>query len=97
LINSCSEDKLNHNIIGNYLLANKKYPVFYLTLIYANQLVSGQLFSKFLYFTPSDDTFELLKQPKQYVNRIMQGKYTLELLSDDDFLATIIEKKNTRC
>lgn len=81
------------NIVGSYLLANKKYPVFYLTLIYASQLVSGQLFSSFLYFTPDEDILNTLEKPKQYVNRTMAGKYTLELLGDDSFLATIIEKK----
>ena len=83
------------NILGNYLVSNSKYPIMYVTVIYASQLVTGQLFTKFLYFTLDDECKTQLVKPSQYVNRILTGKYTLELVGDDALLANVIDKKTS--
>jgi hypothetical protein len=80
------------NIIGNYVLKNKKIPAYYVTMVYVNQLVSGQLFTLFLYFTPDEKTQKELVLPKHYVNKLMYGSYTLELSADDGFLDFMTSK-----
>lgn len=81
------------NIPGGYLLKNKKIPVFYMSLIYASQLVTGSMFNFFLYFTINTETSEKLLLPKNYVNRPMSGKFTLELMDAEGFLPYFIQKK----
>jgi len=76
------------NIIGNYILKNKKIPAYYVTMVYSNQLVSGQLFTLFLYFTIDEKTSKELILPKHY----MYGSYTLELSADDGFIDFMMNK-----
>jgi len=72
------------NIIGNYLIKNDKLPVYYLSAIYSKKFVTGCLFNLFLYFTISNDTKQELTHPNKYINRSMEGSYTLELVPLDD-------------
>ena len=81
------------NIPGGYLLKNKKIPVIYTSMIYASQFVTGCLFNFFLYFTIDQQTSSKLLLPKNYVNRSMSGKFTLELMDAEGFLAYFIKKK----
>ena len=74
------------NISGSYLISNTKLPVYYATLLYEKQFVSGQLFTLFVYFTLDTETKKVLLHPKNYVNKSMGGKFTLELVSDESFL-----------
>lgn len=80
------------NIMADYLLKNTKYPLFYVTMVYSNQLVSGQLFTLFLYFTIDDATAKSLKTPKHYINKLMTGEYTMELAGDDEFMDYFVSK-----
>ena len=81
------------NIPGSYMLKYKKYPVYYITMLYATQLVSGYLFNIYLYFTVDEATSRTLILPKNYLNRMMSGTYTIELTADEGFLTFVVEKK----
>jgi hypothetical protein len=81
------------NVSAGHLLKNRKLPVYYMVVLYSKQFVSGGLFTLFLYFTIDDDTMKVLTGPNKYVNRVLTGKYTLELVSDDGFLGQLIEKR----
>lgn len=81
------------NIPGGFLLKNKKMPVYYLSLLYASQLVTGSMFNYFLYFTIDDETSEKLLLPKNYINKLMSGKFTLELMDAEGFLTFFIKNK----
>jgi hypothetical protein len=81
------------NISGGYLIKNKKLPVYYMIVLYNKKFVSGGLFSIFLYFTIDDTTMDTLTEPNKYVNRVLTGKYTMELVTDEGFLGELIEKR----
>lgn len=81
------------NIPAVYVLKNKKLPVFYMTVIYASQLVTGAMFNYFLYFTIDAETSKSLILPKHYLNKSMSGKFTLELLDAEGFLTYFIKHK----
>ena len=81
------------NISGSYIIKNSKLPVYYATMLYEKQFVSGQLFTLFIYFTLDEQTEKELLLPKNYVNRLMGGKFTLELVSDESFLTFLVENK----
>jgi hypothetical protein len=81
------------NIPGGFLLKNKKIPVYYLSLFYASQLVTGSMFNYFLYFTIDEETSKKLILPKDYVNRTMSGKFSLELMDAEGFLSYFIKNK----
>ena len=71
------------NVIYSYLQQNRKVPVFYMTVIYERKFVSGFLLSYYVYF-------ELDTQPQKILNSELYGKYTLEFVSDKDYLDKII-------
>lgn len=77
-------------IIGNYLLSHDKIPVFYMTIIYEKKFITGNLFNYFLYFTMDTESRKELKKPKNYINKIVHGKFTLEMVDDTDLLDRII-------
>jgi len=81
------------NISGSYIIKNNKLPVYYVTMLYEKQFVSGQLFTLFVYFTLDNKTENELLLPKHYVNKPMSGKFTLELVSDESFLTFLVENK----
>jgi hypothetical protein len=75
------------NIPGSYLLENSKFPVYYLSVIYNKQFVTGCLFNLFLYFTMDDDTKKRLNTPQKYYKALMDGKFTVQCMpTDEDFL-----------
>jgi hypothetical protein len=81
------------NISGSYLIKNNKLPVYYCTILYEKRFVSGQLFTLFIYFDFDSQTEKELLTPKNYVNKLMSGKFTIELVSDESFLTFLLEKK----
>lgn len=81
------------NIVGNYLLKNTKFPIYYVTILYDKKFVSGYLFTLFVYFTMNDETKKELDHPKKYLNKSMKGKFTFELVGDDDFLSKLVKNK----
>lgn len=81
------------NISGSYLIKNNKLPIYYVTFLYEKKFVSGQLFTLFVYFTIDNETENTLLTPKNYVNRSMSGKFTLELVSDESFLSFLINRR----
>lgn len=81
------------NIPGGHLLKNKKIPVYYLSLIYASQLVTGSMFNYFLHFTIDEETSKQLVVPKNYLNRTMSGKFSLEIMDAEGFLTHFIKHK----
>ena len=84
------------NVIGDYLIQHRKYPIYYTSLLYSSKFVGGYLMTMFLYFTLDEQTNkEIEGEPKKIVNRRLSGKFTVELVSDDIFLAYLIESKTT--
>lgn len=85
------------NISGSFLLKNNKLPVLCKSASYSRKFLSGNIFNVFLYFTLDDATITNLTNPTQYVNRLMSGTYTLELITiDDDFLENFVKFKKQR-
>lgn len=80
------------NIPGDYLVNNSKIPVYYLSIIYNKQFVTGALFNIFVYFEMSDETKKKLNEPKKYYKAFMNGKFTLQVVpSDDNFMDKVKE------
>lgn len=84
------KDKDTEKLVIN----NRKIPVYYTTIMYANQLVSGMLVTIYLYFTLDDKTVEKIESsgPKKLVNAQLTGKYSIEFVTDEGILSKIIEK-----
>lgn len=80
------------NIPGTFMLSKKKYPLFYITFNYTNQLVGGCLFNLYLYITLTKECADSLILPRNYVNKIMKGKFTVELVADEGFLTFATNK-----
>lgn len=89
---SISVRALSCNIPGTFMLKHKKYPLFYMTFNYTNQLVGGVLFNLYLYINLSKECADSLKLPKNYVDKIMTGNYTIELVPDEGFLTFAVNK-----
>jgi hypothetical protein len=98
------------NISGSYLVKNDKLPIYCKSVLYSRQFLSGNLFSCYLYFTLDEQTKETVqnktkkvmsngvevevKDYSKYYNRLMSGKFTMELMTiDDDFLKNFLEHK----
>ena len=77
---------------GKLEVNNKKIPVYYMTLLYANQLVTGFLVTVFIYFNLDEKSQKELDNPKKIVNKRLSGHYTLELVADEGFLSQLINK-----
>lgn len=84
------------NIVGNYLAKHKKLPIYYLSMLYEKTFIKGFLFSIFLSFTIDNTTMKVLTSLNKYVNKPLTGKYTLELIADDDFLDKFITYKRNK-
>jgi len=80
------------NIIAEYLLKNPKLPVCYMSVSYDRKFVSGGLCAYFLYFTISEESLSEIKKPNNYINKVVKGTYTYELVTDkgllEDFLSS---------
>lgn len=82
------------NLPGAYMLKEeKKYPLLYFNLLYVTQLVTGSLFSTYVYITLDEETSKSLLLPKHYVNKTMRGTFTVELTTDDGFLTFAVNKR----
>lgn len=86
--------RASHCIIpGGFLLKNKKLPVCYISVMYASNLVTGGLFNYFLYFTIDPEYAKELVLPRQYVNKMLKGKFTIEVMDAEGFMTWFIKKK----
>lgn len=80
------------NIPGDYLINNVKNPVYYLSIIYNKQFLTGCLFNMFLYFNIDEETKNRLNEPKKYYKAFLDGKYTIQFVpTDEDFLDKVKE------
>jgi hypothetical protein len=78
------------NIPGSYLLENNRIPIYYLSIIYNRQFITGCLFNIFLYFDIDEDTKKRLDTPQKYYKALMNGKFVVKFVPlDDDFLGKI--------
>jgi hypothetical protein len=77
------------HLIGDYLLTHDKIPIFYMTIIYERRFITGNLFNYFLYFTMTKESRKELKTPKNYINKVVFGKFSLELVDDTNFLSRV--------
>lgn len=74
------------NVTGNFLVQTNKLPVYYITMMYDKQFVTGCLFNVFLYFTIDPESQAKLTSPEKYVNTLINGTFTLECVPlDNDF------------
>jgi hypothetical protein len=76
------------NISDDYILKNDKYPLFYLSIIYEKQFVSGFLFAVFINFKPD----EKITNIKEVINSDLHGKFTVEFSDVDGFTTKILDK-----
>ena len=63
------------NLTGGFLLENKEYPLFYLSVNYSKAIVRGFLMEYYLTFTVNDEDKLRLKTPPSYVNAFINGVY----------------------
>lgn len=80
------------NINGSYLVNAKKLPVFYMSMIYERKFVTGFLFSIFVYFTVDEKTLKDITTPNKWINNLLAGTYTVELMADPDFMDKLTER-----
>jgi hypothetical protein len=80
------------NIPGSFLLNNNKIPIYYLSIIYNRQFVTGCLFNFFLYFTIDDDTKKRLNEPKKYYKALLYGKFSIQCVPIDSTKDEFIDK-----
>ena len=66
------------NIPGSFLLENSRIPIYYLSIIYNRQFITGCLFNIFLYFDIDEDTKMRLDTPKKYYKALMNGNARTE-------------------
>src|SRR3989344_341899 len=82
------------NISDTYIQQHNKIPTHYLTYFYNNKFVNGYLFSMFIYFEMTKETIDRLqKNPKEYINSQVNGKYTFEFAFDENVLENFITYK----
>jgi hypothetical protein len=79
------------NISADVLLERKKYPIYYISFLYANQFVRGYLLNIYLNFTLTDECKASLIKPPQYINKRMYGKYTIEVDDEDKLMNGFLE------
>lgn len=73
------------NIPGNYLIKNSTLPIYYISMIYNRQFITGCLFNVFLYFTLDEETQKRLDDPKKYYKSLMDGKFTIKCVPIDGY------------
>lgn len=83
------------NIMGDYLIKNKKIPVCYLSISYERKFVSGTLCAYFLYFTIDDASLKELTSPQKYLNYVASGTYHYELVTDEGLLGKLLNEKTS--
>jgi hypothetical protein len=75
------------NIPGSYLLSNSKLPVYYLSVIYNRQFLTGCLFNIFFNFNVDEETKSRLDEPRKYFKAYLDGYYSIKFAPvDEDFL-----------
>ena len=84
------------NILSSFLQSNTKLPIFYMTVIYERQFVSGFLLSYYLYFTIDDSSISFMNEQKQILNTNISGTFSLEFVTDKNYLETIIKFSKPR-
>ncbi|ATZ80889.1 hypothetical protein BMW23_0843 [Bodo saltans virus] len=72
------------NITGSYLVTNKKFPVFYYSVLYSRTFIGGCLCNATIFFTFDDESVKKLDNPKKYVGATITGKYTYELVFPEE-------------
>jgi hypothetical protein len=68
------------NITNNILMSSKKHPVIYISLYLVKPLKTALLYDLVLYFTINDD----IKSYSEFLSNDINGKFTLELIKDDE-------------
>lgn len=76
------------NITQTFILANKKLPVMYASVVYNKPLVTGVLFNITMFFEITSDT-QKIKSFDQLLQTELEGKFTTNILMDDK--AEVIE------
>jgi len=71
------------NIGGGYLLKNDKLPVFYLSIMYERKFCTGFICSIFVFFTIDEETKKTLTEPKKYLQKPLNGKFTIEIIFEE--------------
>jgi hypothetical protein len=79
------------NILSTFLMQNTKLPVFYMTVIYEKQYVSGFLLSYYVYFTLDEGSIKSINMTTKLLNRELYGKYTLEFVTEPNYIENIIK------
>lgn len=77
------------NINGGYMLESDRFPIFYMSIVYEKQFVTGFLFSIFVYFKLDEECRKKLDTPRKYMEGSLDGKYYVEILADENFIKKI--------
>lgn len=73
------------NIGGTYLVTQPKLPIMYMSILYERKFLSGCIFSIFVFFEISDESKKELTDPQKYINHPITGKFSIEIIRDDNF------------
>jgi len=72
------------NMTGYYMVNNNKLPVCCLQFLYSKTILSGALFTLFIYLNLDSNKNSFLTKPQSYVGATVYGKYTLVLDSNNE-------------
>jgi hypothetical protein len=80
------------NISSGYLLNTNKFPIFYMSIVYDKQFVTGFAFHIYAYYKLDAETIKKLNNdPKKYLNTTFKGTLSLEIIRDEDFIEKFVE------
>ena len=82
------------NITGYYMVNNSNLPVCCLQFLYSKTIVSGSLFTIFVYLTLDKFKNSFLTKPQSYVGATVYGKYTMVLDTDNEITADNLKELN---
>lgn len=72
------------NMTGHYMVNNNKLPLCSLQFLYAKTILSGSLFTLFVYLNLDKYKNSFLSKPQSYVGATVYGKYTLILDTNNE-------------
>ena len=72
------------NMTGHYMVNNNRLPLCCLQFLYSTTILSGSLFTLFIYLNLDKFKNSFLTKPQSYVGATVYGKYTLVLDTDNE-------------
>ena len=79
------------NITQEFLMSNKRLPVLYASVVYTKPLLTGVLFNITIFFDITTNTTNI-KSLEQLITMDLEGKYSTDILMDDNKESMPMEK-----